>query len=198
MAGRAGYLMAQGRRSLAARGAFAELLSRYPAEPNVHYAYGTCILPEDPDAALAEYARELEISPNHYLAMLRIAVEQLKRSNPQAALPYAQKARDVAPDFFASRLVLGRVFLETGQLEKATAELQEATQIAPESPEAYFSLGRVYQKEGRDADAKRVRARFLVLEKEQLKRTKGADAVGGIVAPDNPADDASADKGATP
>jgi tetratricopeptide (TPR) repeat protein len=198
MAGRAGYLMAQGRRSLAARGAFEELISRYPAEPNVHYAYGTCILPEDPDAAIAEYERELTTSPNHYLAMLRIATEQLKRSDPKAALPYAQKARELAPDFFASRLVLGRVFLEMGDLEKATVELEKATQIAPQSPEAFFSLGRVYQKEGREADAKRARARFLVLEKEQLKRTKGADAVGGIVAPENSSDEASSDKGAMP
>ncbi len=198
MAGRAGYLMAQGRRSLAARGAFEELVSRYPAEPNVHYAYGTCILPEDPDAAIAEYERELKTSPNHYLAMLRIAVEQLKRSNPQAALPYAQKARELAPDFFASRLVLGRVFLEMGDLERATAELEKATQIAPESPDAYFSLGRAYQKVGREADAKRVRARFLVLEKEQLKRTKGADSVGGILTPESSADEASSDKGAMP
>jgi tetratricopeptide (TPR) repeat protein len=197
MAGRAGYLMAQGRRSLAARGAFEELLSRYPAEPNVHYAYGTCILPEDPDAALAEYARELEVSPNHYLAMLRIAVEQLKRSNPQAALPYAQKARELAPEFFAARLVLGRVFLEMGDLEKATAELEKATQIAPENPEAYFSLGRAYQKLGREADARRMRSKFLVLEKEQQRRTKGADAVGGIVAPESSADE-STDRGATP
>ena len=131
MAGRAGYLMAQGRRSVAARGAFEELLSRYPAEPNVHYAYGTCILPEDPDAALAEYARELEISPNHYLAMLRIAVEQLKRGDPQAALPYAQKAREVAPDFFASRLVLGRVFLETGESRKPRPSWRERPRSLP-------------------------------------------------------------------
>jgi len=196
MAGRAGYLMAQDRRSAAARGAFEELVSRFPGEPNVHYAFGTCILPEDPDRALDEYQRELKASPTHYLAMLRIAVEQLKRSNPQAALPYAQKAQELAPNFFAARLVLGRVLLETGDVEHAQAELEKAASIAPESPEVYFSLARVYQKQGREALAKEMRSKFLVLEKQQQERTKGADSVGGIVPPDSP--DPSTDKGAKP
>ena len=196
MAGRAGYLMAQNRRSAAARSAFEELASRFPTVPNVHYAYGTCLLPEKPDLALEEYQRELKASPNHYLAMLRIAVEQLKRSNPQAALPYAQKARELAPNFFASRLVLGRVLLETGDVEHAQAELEKAAQIAPESPEVYFSLARVYQKQGREAAAKEMRSKFLVLQKRQQERTKGADSAGGIVPPDSP--DPSTDKGAKP
>src|SRR5262249_25001703 len=81
MAGRAGFVMAKGRRTNVGRLAFEELVARYPAEPNVHYAYGTFLLPDDADAALQEFERELRTSPNHYHAMLQIAYEQIKRGN---------------------------------------------------------------------------------------------------------------------
>lgn len=196
MAGRAGYLMAQNRRSAAARSAFEELASRYPSVPNVHYALGTCLLPEDPDAALEEFEREIRGTPTHYLSMLRIALEQLKRGNPQAALPRAQAALELAPNLFAARLIMGRVLLETGDTEQATVHLEKAAEIVPSSPEAFFSLARAYQKAGREEDAKRMRAKFLVLSRAQQERTKGAESVGGIIPSEGP--DAPSDKRSLP
>jgi tetratricopeptide (TPR) repeat protein len=196
MAGRAGYLMAQNRRSASARAAFEELASRFPTAPNVHYAFGTCLVPEDPDMALEEFEREIRQSPGHYLSMLRIALEQLKRGHPEVALPRAQKALELAPNLFAARLIMGRVLLETGETAEATVHLEKAAELAPDSPEACFSLARAYQKEGREEDAKRMRTRFLTLSREQQARTKGADSVGGIIPPESP--DSPSDKGSLP
>ena len=48
LAGRGGYQMARGRGELG-RMALEELVSRYPATPNVHFALGMYLIVDDPD-----------------------------------------------------------------------------------------------------------------------------------------------------
>src|SRR5262249_18360530 len=179
MAGRAGCQMAKGRRSSVGRLAFEELTTRYPSEPNVHYAYGTFLLPEDPDLALQEFQRELRGSPNHYHAMLQIAYEQIKRGNYAEALPMAEKAVELAPRLFAARNGLGRALLETGATDRAIQELEAGVKLAPDSPELRFALARAYQRADRKEDADRERAEFVRLDRAARAAKSGAQAVGG-------------------
>jgi tetratricopeptide (TPR) repeat protein len=179
MAGRAGFQMAKGRRSAIGRMAFEELVARYPSAPNVHYAFGTFLLPEEPDAAVEEFRRELRASPNHYHAMLQIAYELLKRGNHQEALPLAEKAVELAPNLFPARNALGRALLESGQTDRAIEELDAGVKLAPDSPELHFALARAYQRAGRAEDAARERAEFLKLDRATRAARSGAQSVGG-------------------
>jgi tetratricopeptide (TPR) repeat protein len=179
MAGRAGFQMAKGRRSSIGRLAFEELAARYPTEPNVHYSFGTFLLPEDPDAALEEFKRELRASPGHYHAMLQIVYEQIKRGNYPEALPLAEKAVELAPKLFAARNALGRALLETGETDRAIQELEVGTKLAPESPELRFALARAYQRAGRKEDAERERAQFVKLDRAARAARSGTQSVGG-------------------
>lgn len=81
IAGRAGFHMAQG--SSGARRAFEELVSRYPAIANVHYAYGTYLLRVDRDAARREFERELRLSPTHQEAKLQMAFDAITRGRAE-------------------------------------------------------------------------------------------------------------------
>jgi tetratricopeptide (TPR) repeat protein len=179
MAGRGGFQMAKGRRSSVGRLAFEELAVRFPKEPNVHYAYGTFLLPDDPDRALEEFRRELRASPNHYQAMLQIAFDQINRGNYQDALPLARKAAEIAPAFSAARNALGRALLETGEVERAIEELEAGVKLAPASPEMRFALARAYQRAGRADDAARERAEFLRLDRAMRAARPGAPSGGG-------------------
>jgi tetratricopeptide (TPR) repeat protein len=187
MAGRAGFQMAKGRRSSIGRMTFEELVARYPTAPNVHYAYGTFLLPEEPDAALEEFRRELRTSPSHYHAMLHIAYELLKRGNYQEALPLAEKAVELAPSFFPAHNALGRALLEAGQTERAIEELEAGVKLAPDNPELRFALARAYQRAGRNEDATRERAEFLKLDRATRAARSGPQSVGGKPAePESP------------
>lgn len=168
-AGRAAFDMAA-RRMDQARAGFDTLLQRYPNEPNVHYAFGVYLLGQDADAALKEFKRELEISPQHFPAMTQMAFEYLKRDEFEQALPLAEKAVQLAPKMFAARNVLGRVLLELGQVDRAIKELEEGTRLAPSSPEMHYALGRAYRRAGREADAKREVALFQKLQEEYNAR----------------------------
>jgi len=168
IAGQAGYNMAA-RQLDQARTAFDMLLERYSQEPNVHYAFGVYLLTQDADAALKEFRRELEISPNHFPAMVQMAFEYLKRDQYNDALPLAEKAVQIAPKMFPARNVLGRVLLELGQVDRAVKELEEGVRIAPSSPEMHFALSRAYSRAGRKEDANRERELFKKLQDQQTQ-----------------------------
>lgn len=171
LAGRGGYHMARGRRTEAGRLAMEELVSRFPSEPNVHYARGLYLVPEDPEGAISEFRRELALSPSHHLSMLQIAFAEVRRGNAEVALPLAEKAAEFAPNVPASCLVLGRVLLELGQGERAVPELEKAARLAPENPTVHFTLARAYDRVGRKEDAARQRALFQETSKAARDRS---------------------------
>ena len=183
LAGRAGLAVAAGRRSAAARALFQELARRFPEEASVHYALGTYLVAEEPDAALEEYQRVLRLDPGHVPALLQIAFEHIKRGRPQDAIAPAGRAVELAPGLFAARNALGRALLETGELDRAIRELETGARLAPDSPEMYFALARAYQRAGRAGDAERARATFLTLDRAARAARAGEQSIGGKEPP---------------
>ncbi len=178
MAGRASYMMAT-RNTASAEKAFEALVARYPETPNVHYAYGVYLLQEQPDKAIAEFKRELELQPGHAWSVMQIAFEYLKRSDGQSALPWAQQAVAAAPNAFPAHKALGQALLETGDVNGAIKELQIGIGLAPDSPGLHFTLARAYQRAGRADDAARERDLFTQIDRESRTTRSGAQSVGG-------------------
>ena len=165
LAGRAGYHMARARRTSIGRLAVEELVSRYPAEPNVNFALGMYLLPDDQTAGLASLRRELTVSPEHHVAMIQIAFAELKRGRGPEALVMAERAVELAPSVPAAHLALGRSLLAVGEVERGVAAMEVAVKLAPENPRLRFALAQGYQQAGRTDDATREKQEFLRLEK---------------------------------
>jgi tetratricopeptide (TPR) repeat protein len=178
MAGRASYMMAT-RNTASAEKAFEALAARYPEAPNVHYAYGVCLLLEKPDKAIEEFTRELELQPGHPSSMIQIAYEYVNRGDAAAALPWAQKAVAAVPKDFSAHKALGQALLDTGDVDGAIKELLIGVTLAPESPSLHFTLARAYQRAGRPEDATREREEFSRLDRLARTRRSGAQSVGG-------------------
>lgn len=186
MAGRAVSMMAQGRRSAAARSAFEELALRFPEEPNVHYALGYYLTAEDPQRAVQEMERELRRSPTHHAAMIEIAFVLLTMGRFDEAVAYAERAVDLVPNLFAARNALGRALLEQGNVDRAIEQLETGARLAPDSPDMHFALSRAYRRAGRKEDAARALARFEELD-QALRTARGGTprppAGGGETSP---------------
>jgi tetratricopeptide (TPR) repeat protein len=179
MAGRASYQMAT-RNTVAAGTSFAALVGRYPETPNVHYANGVYLLAEQPDKAIEEFKKELELQPGHPQSLMQIAFEYLNRGDARTALSWATQAEAAAPDDFAARKVLGQALLDTGDADGAIAQLQAGIKLAPESPSLHFQLARAYQKAGRLEDANKERDEFTRLDRLARETKTGPQSVGGI------------------
>ena len=178
MAGRASYMMAT-RNTAAAEKGFQALVARYPETPNVHYAFAVFLLQEQPDKAIDEFKRELELQPDHAWSLMQIAYEYVNRGDAQAALPWAKQAVAAAPNSFAARKALGQALLDTGDVEGAIRELQLGIKLAPQSPGLHFTLAKAYQRAGRLDDAARERAEFSRLDRLARTQRSGAQSVGG-------------------
>ena len=179
MAGRASYQMAT-RNTAAAGKAFDALVIRYPETPNVHYANGVYLLLEQPDRAIEEFKKELELQPGHPASLMQIAFEYMKRGDATSALPWARQAVNASPKDFAAHKALGQALLDTGDVDGAIASLQTGITLAPESPGLHFTLARAYQKAGRIEDANREREEFTRLDRLARETRSGAQSVGGI------------------
>jgi tetratricopeptide (TPR) repeat protein len=179
MAGRASYQMAT-RNTAAAGTSFSALVTRYPETPNVHYANGVYLLAEQPDKAIDEFKKELELQPGHPQSLMQIAFEYLNRGDAKTALSWATQAQTAAPDDFAARKVLGQALLDTGDVDGAIAQLQIGIKLAPDSPSLHFTLARAYQKAGRLEDANKEREEFTRLDRLARETRTGPQSVGGI------------------
>jgi tetratricopeptide (TPR) repeat protein len=190
IAGRAIFQFTKNRYSPTARLAFDELVTRYPEEPNAHYARGAFLMTvEESEAGLAEFRRVLAMQPSHVPAMLQLAFHLMKEGRYEEALPHAEGAVQAEPDFFAAHNALGRVLLELGQTDRAIAELEKAARLAPNSVQTYFSLARAYQRAGRTEDVKRARDTFTKLEaalRAEREKTRGVAAPSPSLEPEPP------------
>ena len=154
---------------VAAEPEFKQMLALYPNEPGVHYMYGVFLLKEHPSLAIDEFRREIEISPNHAVARIQLALEFLRTADYEQSQKYAKEAVELAPQNFAAHVAYGRLWLALGKNESALQELRTAVKLAPGSPHAHLALSRALYKAGQKTEAAREQAEY-----ERLKALSDA------------------------
>ena len=141
--------------------AFHDLFSRFPTAANAHLLYGYLLFARDPDLAVAEFKRELEVSPSNGTAHALLAWAALMNDSPAEALPNAQKAAVEQPNVATAQLVLGRSLVGTGDLKSGLIHLETALRLEPDNLETHLALAHAYATAGREKDARRERLECL-------------------------------------
>lgn len=139
---------------------FKQMLALYPNEPGVHYMYGVYLLKEHPSLAIDEFRHEIEISPNHAVARIQLALEFLRTADYDQSMKYAKEAVELAPQNFVGHVAYGRLWLALGKTDRAVQELRTAVKLAPGSPHAHLALSRALYKAGLKQEAAREQATF--------------------------------------
>lgn len=146
---------------------FEQLVTAYPDRPNVHYARGTFLMENDPDKALPELQRELELNPSHPAALAQMAKLYLKQGAAEKALPYAQQAVKATPNAPAPHRILGQALLDSGETSSAIEELKTAARLEPNFPETHFLLAEAYKQAGDKQRASEELTEFERLDNKQ-------------------------------
>ena len=144
---------------------FKQLFERYPKTGNAHYFYGYLLFANDPEQAVAEFKRELEVEPRNAATQVMLAWYFLLRDDPAGALPYAQKAVADTPQSPTGQLVLGRSLAETSDINGGIEHLKLALNLDPANLEIHLALAEAYSRLGRKEDARRERLLSLELTK---------------------------------
>jgi|SRR5580692_423641 Flp pilus assembly protein TadD len=149
----------------AARLEFQQLFARVPAVPNAHYLYGYLLYAGDPDAAVVEFRKELEVNPSNAVAEVMLAWIPLMQNDGATALTYARKAVAQDPALPSAQLVLGRALTETGDTKSGIEHLEATAQLQPDNLEVHLALAKAYSKFGQKEDARRERLLCLEMTK---------------------------------
>lgn len=144
-----------------------DLVAKYPNEPGVHYLFGLYWRESDPEKALEEFGKEIEIRREHVPARLQAAILHIKAGKPEAAAALAREAIQIQSRNGYCYMILGRAYLSMGQVEKAIPVLERGAALARESAQPHFFLARAYRKAGRMADAQREADEFSKLKAKQ-------------------------------
>ena len=143
--------------------AFEEIFDHFPTTPNVHYLYAYLLFPTDPDQAIAQFQKELTISPASALVHAMLAWAFGMQGDYEIALADAQKAFAEDPSLSMAQLVLGRDLVETGNVKGGLPHLETLVKTDPQNLEAHIALAKAYAELGRRDDARRERLLCLAL-----------------------------------
>ncbi|MGA2598782.1 MAG: tetratricopeptide repeat protein [Bryobacteraceae bacterium] len=155
LAGKAAWTLYGAHQQEEAEGLLKQLVTEYPTEPGVHFLYGAILMDSRPEEAMAEIRRELEISPNHIAARVRLVDRYLRENNAETALPLARQAVALSPDISAAHLALGEVLAHEKDYVGAIVELETARRQSPAVVRIRWALSRAYSAAGRPEDAAR-------------------------------------------
>jgi len=150
-----------------ARALLEDLVKQYPNEAGVHYLYGLYLEKTQPDSALQEFQKEIEIRPSHVPARLQAAMVEMKIGAAETAVKLALDAVGLEPANPYCYVGLGRAYLSAAQPAKAAQVLEKAVKLAPQDRQPHLYLAQAYQKLGRVAEAEKEQAAFSRLKASQ-------------------------------
>ncbi len=148
---------------------FRRMVENSPDERGVHFLYGAYLLNVRPDDGILEMQRELESSPSHVGAMLRLAEEYVKEQKFEEALKFAEQGTKLAPKNAAAHMMWEESLLAKGETAKGITEVEQAEKLAPETVRTHWDLLRAYTSAGRTADAKREKETIEEISRPETK-----------------------------
>lgn len=166
-----GMLAVEARQSAEAERLYGSIVRLYPDQPGVHFLYGAFLMDVHPEDGIREMKRELEISPSHVGARLRLAEEYIKELKFEEALQLAEEAVKLEPSSAQAHMILGETLVGKGDAARGVAELETARKQAPDSVRTHWDLLRAYSSAGRSEDARR--------EKEEIEKLSRPESQQG-------------------
>lgn len=136
--------------------AFNHVLLLDSKRPGIHYRVGRIYLdryreaqkPADRDAAMREFAAELEIDPGNGNAAYELANMQMDQGQFDQARSLLERVVKLYPDFEEALVALGRVDLENHNPAEAVTLLKRATRIRPDDDVAWYRLSQAQRAVG--------------------------------------------------
>jgi tetratricopeptide (TPR) repeat protein len=156
---------------------FRRLMSAYPNEPGVHFLYGAYLVQLHPNDSVPEFERELEISPSHVLARIRLAEHLIAQRDFDRALALARQAIKLDPGRASAHMLAGEALLAAGNAGDGLKELETAREDDASVTRTHWDLLRAYAAAGRKEDAEREKREIETLYRAKSSSRPG-DAAG--------------------
>ena len=140
------------------------------ASPEQHNGLGRIHLRNgEPDKALTEFQKALELDPNNAEALLNIGAIRQSEGRTDLAQQLVQQALKVDPNSIGALAQLAEIRRDQNQLGEAIRLFGEALAIDDSQPFLYLGMGDVLQRAGRFEEAERAFQSVLELEPDSFQ-----------------------------
>lgn len=150
-------------RSEEADSEFKRLVEIYPKEPGVHFLRGGYLAQLHPKEAVPEFERELEISPSHVVARVRLAQQFIIDGDFDHALALSHQAIQLDPKRASAHMMAGEALMAKGDPVNGIRELESARDADRSIARVHWDLLRAYTAAGRKDDAGREKKEIEML-----------------------------------
>jgi tetratricopeptide (TPR) repeat protein len=114
-----------------------------------YYSLGDFYLKQrQPDAALPEFAKALQIKPDYSDAEMDVGIALMQKGDLDGAITHTERATQIDPNFFEAQYNLGNLLLQRRDADGAISHYQRALQSKPDYAEAHTSLGAALAQKG--------------------------------------------------
>ena len=129
-----------------------------------------------PNQAIEEYKKALELDPNNSLIFSEMAESYLRNNKIREAVDAAEKAVRVDPNSIDAHKLLGQIYVNmisranaqnppgADTINNAVHEFEEIVRIDPSERQGFIMLGRLYQIKGDRNKAIEIYRKFLGIE----------------------------------
>jgi len=150
---------------------FRQVVASYPHVPGVHFLYGAYLMQLHPDDGIREMKLELQNSPSHVLARVRLAEQYLAQQQNDEALQLAEEAAKLDPKRASPHMLAGEALQAKGDLAAALREFEISRDDDSMNTRIHWDLMRAYNAAGRTDDARR--------QKDEIEKLSRSESNGG-------------------
>jgi tetratricopeptide (TPR) repeat protein len=148
-----------------------QLVKKYPKEKDTHHNLGIYYESRDPDKAIEEFNKALELDPNYGVALNQLGYTYMSIRNYEKAVEYFKRYVSVSPGEANPLDSLAEAYFQMGRLDEAIAKFKEALEIKPDFLISSNSIHYIYAlKEDYPESMKWIDKYIDIAQAKSLKR----------------------------
>lgn len=142
-----------------------EAITAAPTNPLLYYYRGFAIEKNgDPDKALEDFKKSLELDPQLVLSLAEVGKIYAKKKDLENAVIYYKKAFDLDTKDVPTLYNYGVCLFNLGNNDEALKVFEKLISIDPNYPDAYYQLGIIYMGANDNAKAKEFLEKFVAMD----------------------------------
>jgi len=142
-----------------------EAVAETPENPLIYYYRGFALdKTGEPDKALADYKKSLELDPEFQLSLGEAGKILAKKGDIEGAAAYYKKSYELGTTDILALYNYGACLINLGNNDDAQKVFEKLLSIDPDYPDAFYQLGIIYLGKNDNARAKEYLQKFLELD----------------------------------
>lgn len=135
-------------------------IAKHPGDPDGHFELGMAVSKDDPEAAMGELEKALQLKPDFAAAHAASGSLLYQMGKPELALPHLEKAAALRPNDADTMDRLGQTYSALERPADAVRVLRRAAELAPDDSKTQLHYARALADDGKADESRAAMERF--------------------------------------